>query len=125
MEQSRKVMILDDQLVDVMEAEEHLDDGGYEIVTLSSPNGALSKIDFEEPDILMLNIQMERLNADDLVETLRSSPDYSDLVVVIYTDMEAEELQQYCIDNDINGYFCKSMDISQIAEFLDNFFEYE
>ena len=26
--------------------------------------------------------------------------------------------------NDINGYFCKSMDVSQIAEFLDNFYEY-
>ncbi len=125
MEQRRKVMILDDNLADVMEAEEHLEEEDYEVVTLSSPNGALSKIDFEEPDILMLDIQMDRLNADDLIETVRNSPEYNELVLVIYTDMDAEKLQQYCIDNDINGYFCKSMESAQIAEFLDNFFEYE
>lgn len=123
MESSHKVMILDDQILDVMKAERHLEDGGYDVVKLSSPNGALSKIDFERPEILLLDITMERLNADDLLETLRKSPEYRDLVVVIYSDREAEELQQYCVENDINGYFCKSMDVSQIADFLDNFFD--
>ena len=124
MEASRKVMVLDDYILDVMEAEDYLKAGGYHVVSLSSPNGALSKIEYERPEILLLDLNMPRLNVPDLLDTLRSSPEYEELVIVLFSDMEAETLQEFCIENDINGYFCKSMDVSQIAQFLDNFYEY-
>lgn len=123
MGESHKVMIIDDNLLDVMEVEKHLEEEGYDVVRLSSPNGALSKIDYEEPEVLLLDIQMEHLNADDLIATLRQSPEYRELVVVVYSDMEADALQDYCVEKDINGYFCKSMEVEQIGDFLENFFE--
>ena len=123
MEPTRKVLVLDDNLLDVMEAEEHLEAGGYTVVTLSSPNGVISKIDYEEPEILLMDLQMPRLDIEELLDTLRGAREYEDLVIVLFSDMDAEKLQQFCIENDINGYFCKSMDVSQIADFLDNFYE--
>jgi CheY-like chemotaxis protein len=117
-------MLLDDNIMDVMRAEKHLESGGYEVVSLSTPNGALSKIDYERPEILLLDIEMPRLAVDDLLETLRSSNEYDDLVIVLFSDMDAEALQKICIEKDINGYFCKSMDVSQIGSFLDNFYEF-
>ena len=124
MESGRKVLILDDNIMDVMEVEQYLEQGGYEFVHLASPNGALSKIEFESPEILLLDVEMKRLNVDDLLATLRSSVEYDELVIVAFSEMEADELQQFCVDNEINGYFCKSMDVSQISDFLDNFYEY-
>lgn len=123
MESARKVMILDDNILDVMEVEEFLQEGGYEVVKLSSPNGVLSKIEYEGPDILLLDLQMERLSLDDLLDELQGSHNFEELVIVLFSDMEAEKLQRYCMENDINGYFCKSMDVSQIAGFLDKFYE--
>lgn len=123
MEPSRKVMILDDNILDVMKVEEYLEQGGYQVVKLSSPNGVISKIEYEEPEILLLDLQMERLSLEELLDDLRGSTDFQDLVIVLFSDMEAEKLQQYCVNNDINGYFCKSMDVSQIASFLDKFYE--
>ncbi|MFW5967298.1 MAG: response regulator [Persicimonas sp.] len=123
MEPSRKVMILDDNILDVMKVEEYLEEGGYDVVKLSSPNGVISKIEYEEPEILLLDLQMERLSLEELLDDLRGSTEFQDLVIVLFSDMEAEKLQQYCVNNDINGYFCKSMDVSQIASFLDKFYE--
>lgn len=124
MEVSRKVMILDENILDVMEAEKYLKGAGYDVVALSSPAGALSKIDYEQPEILLLDIAMPRLNVADLLETLRSTAEYEDLVIVLFSDMDADQLQKLCIENDINGYFCKSMDVTQIGAFLDNFYEF-
>ncbi len=120
----RKVMIVDENLLDVMEVEQHLVSGGYDVVHLSSPNGVMAKLDYENPEILLLDIQMSRLHVVDLLETLRASGKLDELVIVAFSDMEAEKLQQFCMDNDINGYFCKSMDVGQIADFLNNFYEY-
>ena len=124
MEPARKVLILDENIIDVMEVEEYLEAGGYEVVHLASPNGAISKIEYEDPEVLLLDIEMGRLNTSDLLTTLRASPEHEELVIVAFSDMEADDLQQFCIDNELNGYFCKSMDVSQIAEFLNNFYEY-
>ena len=123
MADGHKVLIIDDNMMDVMQAEKHLENGGYEVVRLASPNGALSKIDYEQPEVLLLDIDMQRLNAGDLLETLNHSAEYRDMVVVVYADRDADTLQEYCVEKDVNGYYCKSMDVSQIADFIDNFFD--
>lgn len=123
MDESRKVMVVDDDLMSVMRVEEHLREAGYRVVRLSSPNGALSKIDYEEPEILLLDIEMARLDPEELIETLRASSAYRDLVVVVHSDQSAEELENYCVDHDVNGYYCKSMETARIPEFLEEFFD--
>lgn len=124
MESARKVLILDEDIMTVMEVEEHLEDGGYEVVHLASPSGAVSKIEYEAPEVLLLDIEMDRLNTDELLETVRNSPEHAEMVIVAFSDLEADELQAYCMEKELNGYFCKSMDVTQIDEFLDNFFDY-
>ena len=46
MESGRKVLILDADIMTVMDVEEYLDQGGYQVVHLSSPAGAISNIDY-------------------------------------------------------------------------------
>ena len=119
----RRIMILDDHVLDVMRADKALTAAGYEVTKLSTPNGALAKLEFDQPEILLLDITMARLNIQALLDSVRSSPDYQDLIVVLFSDLDAEVLQQYCMENDIHGYYCKSMDIDKVPEFLDNFYE--
>lgn len=123
MTSSRKVMILDDNILDVMQAERALNAGGYDVVRMSTPSGALAKLDFERPEILLLDVTMKRLDIQQFLGTIQASVDHEDLIVVLFSDLDAETLQQWCVDNDIHGYYCKSMDIDQVPAFLDNFYE--
>ncbi len=120
--QKRKVMILDDNIISLMIAEELLVAHGYDVIKMSAPHGCIAKIDYEAPDVLLLDIAMPRLAADDLIDSLRNAPEHEDLIIVLYSDMEAEKLEKICHAKDINGYFCKSMDITKLPEFIDRFF---
>jgi response regulator RpfG family c-di-GMP phosphodiesterase len=120
--EKRKVMILDDNIISLMIAEELLVAHGYDVVKMSAPHGCLAKLDYEMPDVLLIDIAMPRLASDDLLESIHSSQEHEDLIIVLYSDMEAEKLEQVCHDKDINGYFCKSMEISKLPEFIDQFF---
>jgi PleD family two-component response regulator len=120
---SKKVLIIDENILDVMEAEKHLRSAGYEVAKLASPHGCVAKIDYEKPDILLIDISMARLNAQSLFEALHESPDHEELIVVLFSDLDAENLRAICVEHDFHGYFCKSMGIDQIARFLDNFYE--
>ncbi|MCB9547952.1 MAG: response regulator [Myxococcales bacterium] len=120
--EKRKVMIVDDNIINLMIAEELLVNHGYDVVKISAPHGCVAKLDYEQPDVLLIDITMPRLPADDVIEAIRNSPDHEDLIVVLYADMEAEALEKICHAKDINGYFCKSMDVTRLPEFIDRFF---
>ncbi len=120
--EKRKVMVLDDNIISLMIAEELLVAHGYEVVKMSAPHGCIAKLDYEMPDVLLIDIGMPRLAADDLLDQIRNSRDHEDLVIVLYSDMAAEELEKLCHAKDVNGYFCKSMDVTRLPDFVDRFF---
>ena len=119
----KKVLIVDENILDVMEAEKYLRERGYEVAKLASPNGCVAKIDYEKPDILLIDISMSRLNAQELFSTVQSSPQHEELIIVLFSDLDAETLRSICVEHDFHGYFCKSMGLHQIGSFLDNFYE--
>lgn len=120
--EKRKIMIVDDNIISLMIAEELLVNHGYDVVKMSAPHGCVAKLDYEMPDVLLLDITMPRLAGDDLIDAIHSASDHEDLIVVLYADMDAENLEKICHAKDINGYFCKSMDVTKLPEFIDRFF---
>lgn len=118
----RKVLIIDSNLLDVLSAEDNLKEAGYQVIKLTSPNGALAKVEYEMPDILLLDITMPRLNVQEILEGLRADANLEDIVVVLFSDLDAPTLQAMCVENDIHGYFSKSMNIARIAQFIDQFY---
>ncbi len=123
MEEERKVLIIDENLMDVMAAEKSLRAEGYHVVRLASPAGCVAKIDYERPDILIIDISMARLNAQELFDSIRKNSDHEDLIIVLASDLDAETLQEMCLEHDFHGYFCKSMGSHQLGAFINNFFE--
>lgn len=118
----RRVLILDSNVLDVIEAESRLVTAGFSVSKLASPNGALAKVEFVRPDILLLDITMPRLNVQELLDGIRADAQLAGTVIVLFSDLDAPTLQSMCVDNDIHGYFSKSMDVRRIGEFLEQFY---
>lgn len=118
----RKVMILDDNIISVLVVEDLLTKHGYQVVKMTAPTSCIAKINYEAPDVLLIDIKMPRLSPDDLIEALHRLPEHDDLIIVLYSDLPAAELERICHEKDINGYFCKSMELARLPEFIDCFF---
>jgi hypothetical protein len=58
----------------------------------------------------------------ELLDGVKSDPGLEDLVVVLFSDLDATTLQAMCVDHDIHGYYSKSMDIDRVGEFLQQFY---
>jgi len=118
----QKVLLIDSNIMDVLRAERSLSAAGFVVARLTTPNGALAKIEFERPDALLLDITMSRLNVQELLDGVKSDPALEDLVVVLFSDLDATTLQAMCVDHDMHGYYSKSMDIDRVGEFLQQFY---
>lgn len=119
---SRSVLILDSNLLDVLQAESYLVKDGFRVSKLTGANGALARIEYEKPEVILMDITMARLNAQELLEALRRDPQLEDIVVVLFSNLDGPTLQQMCLENNIHGYFSKSMDITRIGQFINQFF---
>ena len=119
---TRKIMVVDDNIISLMVTDEVLTAHGYEVVKTTSPRGCIAKIDYEQPDILMIDAQMARLALDDLLSNIQTATEHENLVVVLFSAMEPEALQSLCIEKDMHGYFSKTMDVTRLPEFVDHFF---
>ena len=117
----RKVLIVDEDVMAVIGAETALREANYVTAHLSTPAGFWAKLDYEKPDLVLIDIFMRLFNSSNVLEQLRSETAYGDVAIVIFSDRDADELQQFCVEKDINGYFCKTQEITQLPEFLQNF----
>ena len=118
----QKVLLIDSNIMDVLRAERSLSAAGFLVARLTTPNGTLAKIEYERPDALLLDITMARLNVQELLDGVKSDPSLEDVVVVLFSDLDAGTLQSMCVDHDLHGYYSKSMDIDRVGEFLQQFY---
>jgi PleD family two-component response regulator len=110
----RKVLIVDEDVMAVIEAETVLREANYLTAHLSTPAGFWAKLDYEKPDLLLIDIFMSLFNSNSVIEQLRTETAYEEVAIVIFSDRDADKLQEFCVDKDINGYFCKTQDITQL-----------
>ena len=67
------------------------------------------------PFIILLDLQMPRMNGLEFLETIRKDPKYASSIVVVLTTSKADEDMISSYKHNIAGYFLKSA----TAEFLD------
>lgn len=66
-----KMLVIDDQSIDLMVMAAWLESEGFEVTTHDSPMGAVPLIMQEPPDVLFLNVQMPGLSGPALLDVLR------------------------------------------------------
>ncbi len=77
-----RILVVDDS-EDILELVRHTLQGEYDVLTLSNPMDLYELMDLFEPDLLVLDIMMPRINGFQLLEMLRKKPDTKDLPIII------------------------------------------
>lgn len=68
----------------------HLEQAGYEVMTAADGLEALSQVQVERPDLVLLDALMPRMDGFDVLARLKSDPATAAIPVVMFTGMPAE-----------------------------------
>jgi len=118
-----KVFILDDNIISLMIAEELLVERGFAVVKMSTPNGFLAKLGYERPEVLIFDPTMPRLDLEAVISAIKESPKLEDTALILYSDLEPQEIYELARQYGLDGYFCKSLEITKLPEFIDQLYE--
>ena len=83
MSQKAKVLIVDDEPLNVDYLEQALEDSNYQIITATNGQEALDKIQSEQPDLVLLDLAMPIMDGFAVLERVKADQSLRDIPVII------------------------------------------
>ena len=119
------ILLVEDDQMDVMNVQRELRRQNINVPLIHARNGreALKMLRGEEgepkiarPGVVMLDINMPRMNGLELLEALRSDPEFADLNVFIMTtsDLDTDRLKAQQLA--VSGYIIKPLNFDTFGE---------
>jgi CheY-like chemotaxis protein len=81
----RTILVVDDERGTVEGLRAALKDAGYRVLTAANGRRALEKLKKSKPDLVVSDFMMPLMDGADLVQAMRSNPEYRDIPVIMMT----------------------------------------
>ncbi|MEZ6125472.1 MAG: response regulator [Planctomycetaceae bacterium] len=110
-----KIMIVDDEPLNIMTFRQHLKSDGYSnFVTTEDPQQALMMIRKEQPDVLLLDIQMPGISGLDILRVVGLDPVLQHSPVLILTAATDPRIRRKALDLGANDFLSKPIDPNEL-----------
>jgi putative two-component system response regulator len=118
---SSKIMIVDDEPINVKVARKYLNLEGYEnFVTTTESREALALVEKERPDLILLDIMMPYLSGLDILAALRADQRWLHLPVVILTAANDQATKRRALELGANDFLSKPVDPTELIPRMHN-----
>jgi chemosensory pili system protein ChpA (sensor histidine kinase/response regulator) len=116
-DQAPTVMIVDDSITVRKVTERILKRHNYNIITAKDGVDALTMMIDQIPDIMLLDVEMPRMDGYELATTMRNDPRLNNVPIIMITSRTGDKHRQRALDIGVNMYMGKPY---QEHELIDN-----
>ncbi|MEE4358469.1 MAG: response regulator [Desulfococcaceae bacterium] len=112
------VMIVDDSVSIRQVVSRLIEEQGWKVKTAKDGMDALEKLGETKPDIIILDIEMPRMNGYELLSTLGTEPEYRDIPVVMLTSRATGKHQEKALGLGAKGFMVKPYNDNEFIDLL-------
>ncbi|MDX2478973.1 MAG: response regulator [Desulfuromusa sp.] len=111
-----KILLVDDVDLFLELERSYLEGCNYDLVTASSGEEALQRLDKVAPDVLLLDYYMPGINGDEVCRLIRKNSLWQKLPVLMVTAAGKPEEVQSCLDAGCDDYITKPVNKQELRE---------
>ena len=115
------VMIVDDSLTVRKITTRLLTRAGYDVVTAKDGVDALEKLVDMTPDVMLLDVEMPRMDGFELTKQLRRDSKTNNLPIIMITSRTAEKHRNFAFELGVNEYMGKPYQDDELLESIGKF----
>lgn len=104
---AKKILVADDEPFVLRSIEYTLSRAGYDVLTAVDGEEALQKILAENPDLVFLDIQMPRMDGNEVCKKLREDPSRKNLYIIVITAKGQESERLFSLECGASEYITK------------------
>jgi CheY-like chemotaxis protein len=110
-----KVMIVDDEPINIKVLRKYLAAEGYQhFTTTTDATETLELIDREKPDVILLDIMMPKISGLEILDEVRAKEEYTDLPVIILTASTDQATKERALDLGATEFLTKPIDPTDV-----------
>ncbi len=113
-----KVLVAEDNAVNLELLREILEANQYQVVEAGDGREALARIEENQPDLVLLDINMPVLDGFAAIRQIRTQPRYSRLPVIAVTAYAMKDDREKILAAGFNGYVSKPIDSATLLREL-------
>ena len=111
-----RVLVVDDEAEGVELLREFLSAKGYEVITASDGDEALRKVKEERPHLILLDIQMPKMDGLEVLRRLREID--KEVGVIMITGVNEQEIARQAMALGAFDYIVKPLDLPYLEQSL-------
>ena len=115
------VMVVDDSLTVRRVTQRLLSREGYQVVLAKDGVDALQQLQTISPDIMLVDIEMPRMDGFDLTRNVRNDERTRSIPIIMITSRTADKHRNYAKELGVNAYFGKPYQETALLESIANF----
>lgn len=120
--QKKKILVVDDSGAMLRSVKAWLEDK-YQVILANSGAMAIKYLAMNHPDLILLDYEMPICDGSQVLEMIRSEPDFSTVPVIFLTSKNDKESVMKVTALKPDGYLLKTMEPDKIVQTIDDFFE--
>lgn len=113
---TRTVMVVDDSVTVRKVTSRLLERHGYEVVLAKDGLDAITKLEEIRPDIMLLDIEMPRMDGFEVASLVRHNPNLIGLPIIMITSRTGEKHRERAFQIGVNAYMGKPFQEQQLLE---------
>ncbi len=114
-----KVLILDDSPTTIAMVQEVLSRAGWVVVAETSPFTLNKLVRAEQPDLILIDLEMPALPGDRLVTMCQGSAWFGKIPLVYYSAAPREKLEELAMRTGAAGHISKDVDAGRLIELVE------
>ncbi|PLK49353.1 Hpt domain-containing protein [Uliginosibacterium sp. TH139] len=115
------IMVVDDSLTVRKITSRMLEREGFQVVTAKDGVDALEQLVEYKPDVMLLDIEMPRMDGFDLARNVRADARLKDVPIIMITSRMADKHRNYAMEIGVNNYLGKPFQEEQLLELITGF----
>ena len=117
------VLVVDDSLSARRSLAQFVEDLGYNVRTARDGIEALKIIETSKPDIILVDMEMPKMNGLELTSHVRATPEINHIPIIMITSRSTDKHRTTAIETGVNHYIVKPFDEDELAEHMDSLLE--
>jgi signal transduction histidine kinase len=113
---NKRILLADDNQINILLFSEYLEDEGYDVMLAKNGQEAIDLVLQEKPDLLIMDIQMPKVDGLTAIRQLRLDPALIQLPIIALTALAMPGDREKCLDAGASEYITKPVPLKFLAQ---------
>lgn len=120
-ERKPSILLIEDTEDVIMMLSDYLELNGFKVVTARDGIEGVAQAQLTHPDLILMDIQMPRMDGFEATQKLRSEPDFKKTPIIALTALAMPNDRERCLAAGMDEYITKPVHLRALVKLIENF----